>query len=190
MPRPTFPSSLPTVSCRDGKLPKTLRRITRSVPHLTLSTRLLNYTPQATLVRLLTINALNGYLTSWVLFLTGGSRDPRLFLPAWITIATASCCSSPLCLLSTRTNSVPGQTLTVLYHITQRKINIRKETSMSISVFSIASFISMVALLTQLHLDSSDYPDVPLISITKQAWQQVGKLAVKAVEYGNITGEL
>jgi len=50
--------------------------------------RLLNYTPQATLVRLLTINALNGYLTSWVLFLTGGSRDPRLFLPAWITIAT------------------------------------------------------------------------------------------------------
>jgi hypothetical protein len=48
----------------------------------------------------------------------------------------------------------------------------------------------MVALLTQLHLNSSDYPDVPLISITKQAWQQVGKLAVKFVEYGNVTGEL
>lgn len=61
---------------------------------------------------------------------------------------------------------------------------------MSISVFSIASFISMVALLTQLHLNSSDYPNVPLISITKQAWQQVGKLLVKVAEYGNVTGEL
>ncbi|KAK1768756.1 N-glycosylation protein-domain-containing protein [Phialemonium atrogriseum] len=134
-----------------------------------MSRWLLNYTPQATLVRLLTINALNGYLTSWVLFLTGGSEDPRLFLPAWIAIAT---------------------TLTMLYHVTQRKINIRKETSMTISVFSIASFISMVALLGQLHLNRSDYPNVPLFSLARKAWHQVGKLAVKVVEYGNVTREL
>ena len=50
--------------------------------------RLLNYTPQATIVRLLAINALNGYLTSWVLYLSGGSEDPMLLLPAWISIAT------------------------------------------------------------------------------------------------------
>lgn len=54
------------------------------------STRLLNYTPQASLVRLLTINALNAYITSWVLYLSGGSEDPRLLLPAWISIASVS----------------------------------------------------------------------------------------------------
>lgn len=53
-----------------------------------LSARLLNYTPQATIVRLLAINAVNGYLTSWVLYLSGGSEDPRLLLPGWIGIAT------------------------------------------------------------------------------------------------------
>ena len=67
--------------------------------------RLLNYTPQgtislsvneffltskATLVRLLTINSMNAYITSWVLYLSGGSEDPRLLLPAWISIATVS----------------------------------------------------------------------------------------------------
>lgn len=69
--------------------------------------RLLNYTPQgmhlpyherereifiliqsATLVRLLTINSVNAYITSWVLYLSGGSEDPRLLLPAWISIAS------------------------------------------------------------------------------------------------------
>lgn len=50
--------------------------------------RLLNYTPQATLVRLLTINSINAYITSWVLYLSGGSEDPRLLLPAWISIAS------------------------------------------------------------------------------------------------------
>lgn len=60
-----------------------------------MSRWLVNYTPQATIVRLLTINAVNLYLTSWVLHLTGGSEDPRLFLPAWITIATVSPLPSP-----------------------------------------------------------------------------------------------
>lgn len=50
--------------------------------------RLVHYTPQATLVRLLTINSINAYITSWVLYLSGGSEDPRQLLPAWISIAS------------------------------------------------------------------------------------------------------
>jgi hypothetical protein len=53
-----------------------------------MSRWLVNYTPQASVVRLLTINALNAYLTSWVLYLSGGSEDAHLLLPAWIAIAT------------------------------------------------------------------------------------------------------
>lgn len=53
-----------------------------------MSRWLLHYTPQATIVRLLTVGAMNGYLTSWVLHLTGGFEDPRLILPAWIVIST------------------------------------------------------------------------------------------------------
>ncbi|KAL1843880.1 hypothetical protein VTK73DRAFT_2705 [Phialemonium thermophilum] len=133
-----------------------------------MSKWLLNYTPQATVVRLLTINVVNGYLTSWVLYLTGGVQDARLVLPAWIAIATI---------------------LTVLYHLTQRNINIRKETSMSISVFSIASFISMVALLAQLHLDRPDQPDMPLIPLAKKIWHWVVQAATKYSNYGS-PGEL
>jgi hypothetical protein len=33
---------------------------------------------------------MNAYITSWVLYLSGGSEDPRLLLPAWISIATVS----------------------------------------------------------------------------------------------------
>jgi len=118
--------------------------------------RLLNYTPQATIVRLLAINALNGYLTSWVLFLTGGSADARMLLPAWIGIATI---------------------LTALYHITQRKINIRKETSISISVFSGASFISMVCLLALLYSGRVDLPAVPMASAARKVWTETAKVA-------------
>jgi hypothetical protein len=49
---------------------------------------LINYTPQATIVRLLTINAVNAYVTSTVLSLSGGFEDPRLLLPGWVGIAT------------------------------------------------------------------------------------------------------
>ena len=42
----------------------------------------------ATIVRLLTINLINAYTTSWILYLSGGSGDPRLLLPAWICIAS------------------------------------------------------------------------------------------------------
>jgi hypothetical protein len=55
-----------------------------------MSRWLLHYTPQATIVRLLTVNAINGYLTSWVLHLTGGFEDTRLILPAWIIISTVT----------------------------------------------------------------------------------------------------
>jgi len=117
-----------------------------------MSRWLLNYTPQATLVRLLTINSINAYITSWVLYLSGGSEDPRLLLPAWISIAT---------------------TLTFLYHVTHPRLAILKETSLSISVFSIASFISMVSLLLQLHLTRANDPPVPLFMIAKQCWEYV-----------------
>ncbi|KAG5983005.1 hypothetical protein E4U54_006293 [Claviceps lovelessii] len=96
----------------------------------------------ATIVRLLTINAVNAYLTMTVLSLAGGFQDPRLMLPGWISIAT---------------------TLTVSYHITHQKINIRKETSTSINVFSIASYISMVTLLVHMHSFQHNYPTVPLV---------------------------
>ncbi|KAI9674988.1 MAG: hypothetical protein M1817_001394 [Caeruleum heppii] len=114
-----------------------------------MSRWLVNYAPQATLVRLLTVNAVNAYITSWVLFLAGASEDPRLLLPAWISIAS---------------------TLTVLYHVTQRKINIKKETSASISVFSIVSSISMCALLVQLHLARENDPVVPLFDWSWRVW--------------------
>lgn len=60
------------------------------------------------------------------------------------------------------------------YHITQRKINIQKETSTSINIFSIASFLSMVALLAHLHSDRSDYPIPPIYQYVRMAldyWQ-------------------
>lgn len=42
------------------------------------------------MVRLLTIDAVNAYLTLTALSLSGGFEDPRLMLPGWISIATVS----------------------------------------------------------------------------------------------------
>lgn len=61
--------------------------------------RLLNYTPPAVVIRLLTTNGLIAYITSWVLYLSGASSDPRLLLPAWISITTV--CRNALIRLST-----------------------------------------------------------------------------------------
>lgn len=130
-----------------------------------MSRWLVNYTPQATIVRLLTITTLNAYLTSQILYLTAGSQDPRLLLPAWVGISAM---------------------LTLLYHITQRKINIRKETSVSIRAFSVASFISMVALLAQVHSNRTDYPQIPLWTLVTKAWQEVVKVAFKIMDYGTV----
>ncbi|KAH7628469.1 hypothetical protein B0T09DRAFT_410261 [Sordaria sp. MPI-SDFR-AT-0083] len=105
------------------------------------------------------------YLTSQILYLTAGSQDPRLLLPAWVGISAM---------------------LTLLYHITQRKINIRKETSMSIRAFSVASFISMVALLAQVHSNRTDYPQIPLWTFVTKVWQELVKVALKIMDYGTV----
>ncbi|KAI0384578.1 N-glycosylation protein-domain-containing protein [Hypomontagnella monticulosa] len=120
-----------------------------------MSRWLINYTPHATVVRLFTISCAFAYLTSWIVYLTGGSQDPGLLLPAWIGIATI---------------------LTACYHFTQRKIRIRKETFASISVFSIASFISMVALLLHSHSTRVGYQNVPLVALTKKAGHVAGHI--------------
>ena len=103
-----------------------------------MSRCLIHYTPQATIVRLFTLACVSSYCTSWVVWLWGASElghrsgcPGSLLLPAWISIAAI---------------------LTACYQITQRRVNIRKETRLSLSVFSYASFISMVALLLHSHL--------------------------------------
>lgn len=133
----------------------------------------MNYTPPAVIIRLLTINCLIAYLTSWILYLSGASSDPRLLLPAWISITSVSF-SSSLHLLRRAITTYPYflrmQILTLLYHLTQRKINIKKETKASLSVFSIASFISMSSLLLQLHLSRENEPEIPLFVMIYKAW--------------------
>ncbi|OBT99223.2 hypothetical protein VE01_02594 [Pseudogymnoascus verrucosus] len=134
-----------------------------------MSRWLVHYTPQATLVRLLTINSINAYITSWVLYLSGGSEDPRQLLPAWISIAS---------------------TLTVAYHTTQRHINIRRETRETISIFSLASFASMALLLIQLHLSRvNTMPVPPIFQLLGRAWE-VGKKVVRRTGLGPVGREL
>ncbi|KAL7917734.1 N-glycosylation domain-containing protein [Trichoderma austrokoningii] len=125
-----------------------------------MSRWLIHYTPQATIVRLLSINAVNAYLTLTVLSLTGGFQDPRLLLPGWVSIAT---------------------TLTICYHVTHQKINIRKETSTSVNVFSIASYITMVVLLAHLQTRQSDYPIMPIVSRGRRLWEEGTHLVVHAM---------
>lgn len=67
---------------------------------------------------------------------------------------------------------MPLQTLTVCYHITHQKINIRKETSTSINVFSIASYITMVILLVRMHSNLADYPTMPVVDRARHLWSQ------------------
>ncbi|KAI1160197.1 N-glycosylation protein-domain-containing protein [Nemania serpens] len=124
-----------------------------------MSRWLINYTPQATMIRLVTISCVFAYLTSWTVHLAGGHKDPRLLLPAWICIATV---------------------LTACYHYTQRKIPVRKEAFASMSVFSIASFISMVALLLDVNTARS-FPKehVPLISFMRTAVEITARIVVK-----------
>jgi len=59
-----------------------------------MSRWLVHYTPQATLIRLVTIAITNVYLTSRALWLTGGHADPRLLLPVWIFISTVCAVST------------------------------------------------------------------------------------------------
>jgi len=128
-----------------------------------MSRWLLNYTPQATLIRLIATDCTNGYITSWVVFLFGANTSSRQLLPAWISIAS---------------------TLTVLYHLTQRKTNIRRETSASISVFSIASFISMIVLLLQLY-STREHDDIsiPLVIYAQELWEKA-RQTIKSIATG------
>ena len=77
--------------------------------------------------------------------------------------------SQPL-LFSLADFQVDTKTLTVCYHIAHGKINIRKETSTSVNVFSIASYISMVTLLAHMHSFQADYPSIPLIGRLRALW--------------------
>lgn len=70
----------------------------------------------------------------------------------------------------------------MLYHLTHPRLAILKETSLSISVFSIASFISMASLLLQLYLArANDDPPVPLFVLARKAWAWV-KVVVGQVQ--------
>ncbi|KAH6651771.1 N-glycosylation protein-domain-containing protein [Truncatella angustata] len=125
-----------------------------------MSRWLLNYTPQATIIRLLTLCTISGFIAQKVTYLLGADRSPLLLLPAWIGIAT---------------------TLTVCYHVSQRRINIRKETKSSISIFGIASFISLVALLVNQHMGipaKRDYPEIPLTAVLGRAAEIGGRVLV------------
>ncbi|KUI65656.1 N-glycosylation protein EOS1 [Cytospora mali] len=133
-----------------------------------MSRWLINYTPSATAFRLVSVSALNGYLQSWTLYLSGSSQDPFLLLPTWIIITS---------------------TLTMVYHVTQRKINILKETSTSISVFSMASYISMVALLIEQHWDRTDWLELPFVALGVSILRQGGEIVVSVAKHANITAE-
>lgn len=67
------------------------------------------------------------------------------------------------------------------------RIAIMKETSLSISVFSIASFISMVSLLLQLHLTRENDPPVPLFVFAKVCWKYL-KIGVGMIGIGGKDG--
>lgn len=57
------------------------------------------------------------------------------------------------------------------YHISHQRINIRKETSTSVNVFSIASYLSMVALLAHILAFQPDYPTMPVVAHGRRFWQ-------------------
>ena len=61
---------------------------------------------------------------------------------------------------------------------------------MSISIFSMASFISMVALLALVCSSRTDYPSIPLFAAFRWAWFEGVKVAFSVLDsYGNFTGE-
>ncbi|RPA82289.1 hypothetical protein BJ508DRAFT_90473 [Ascobolus immersus RN42] len=95
-----------------------------------MSRWLMKYTPQATLVRLFAINCICSYLTSQIMRFFNTPERPRMLLPSWILIVSL---------------------LTFAYHITQRKMK-EREVWASMSVFTVASFITMIILLIETHL--------------------------------------
>lgn len=68
-----------------------------------------------------------------------------------------------------------------------RKINIRKEVSTSISVFSMASYVSLLALLVQQHWARADWLELPFVALACQIIRGGGEVVVRVAEYANIT---
>jgi hypothetical protein len=62
------------------------------------------------------------------------------------------------------------KTLTFLYHATQNRTTIKRETAAALLVVSIASIVSMSSLLLQLHLTRENEPEVPAFVITRKLW--------------------
>lgn len=60
---------------------------------------------------------------------------------------------------------------------------------MSISIFSMASFISMVALLALVCSSRTDYPSIPLLVAVRWAWLEGVKVAFSVLDYGNFSGD-
>ncbi|OJJ43415.1 hypothetical protein ASPZODRAFT_74221 [Penicilliopsis zonata CBS 506.65] len=134
-----------------------------------MSRWLLNYTPPAVMIRLLTTNGLIAYITSWVLYLSGASSDPRMLLPAWISITT---------------------TLTFLYHATQNRTMIKRETTASLLVVSVASFVSLSSLLLQLHLTRENEPEVPLFVLCRKVLDALLAIFLRMRVTNDAAGEL
>lgn len=76
------------------------------------------------------MDLLNMLVTNQFVNLCGATTSPpRLFL-AWVCIAS---------------------TLTILYHITHRRTNIKRETTTAVRVFSPLTYLSLCLILFQLH---------------------------------------
>ena len=80
----------------------------------------------------------------------------------------------------TANNRCP-QSLTICYHVTHQKINIRKETITSVNVFSIASYLTMIVLLAHMQMYQPDYPTMPIVTTTNRLWQS-GKRLVASIQ--------
>lgn len=137
--------------------------------------------------------------------LSGSAQDPFLLLPTWVTITSVR--TGSLQFLRARTPAPAfaaigetillthgpflwsEQTLTLVYHIIHRKINIRKEMSTSISVFSMASYVSLLALLIQQHWARTDWLELPFIALACQIVKGGGEVVVRVAQYANISIE-
>lgn len=57
-----------------------------------------------------------------------------------------------------------------MYHATQNRAMIKRETAASLLVVSAASFISMTSLLLQLHLTRENEPEMPAFVMGRKLW--------------------
>ncbi|KAK6502315.1 hypothetical protein TWF506_002896 [Arthrobotrys conoides] len=91
---------------------------------------LVNYTPLATLVRLISITGIIAYFISGAHYCLGVKSDARMLLPAWIMIYC---------------------TIGIGFHIVRMRISEYREVSTSITVFTGLSFATMILLLQDSH---------------------------------------